>query len=75
MAVPPAADGVPGVPDPDEPDLVCDTDGLWVLSRSALLRRGTCCGLACRNCPYVGTPLEHPHRARALRRKTRRKRG
>lgn len=59
--------GLPGIPDPDEPDLVAGDDGLWVLSRSALLRRGTCCGLGCRNCPYVGTALEHPGRARAVR--------
>lgn len=47
----------------DEPDFVME-DGLAVLSRSYLLRRGSCCGLACRHCPYVGTPLEHPDRAR-----------
>jgi hypothetical protein len=50
-------------PDPDEPDHVVDEDGLFVMTRSYLLRRGECCGLACRNCPYVGTPWEHPDRA------------
>ena len=36
--------------------------GLWVMTRLAHLDRGTCCGNACRHCPYVGTPLEHPRR-------------
>lgn len=49
-------------PDPDEPDHVFE-DGLLVMTRSYLLRRGSCCGLACRNCPYVGTRLVHPDRA------------
>ena len=48
-------------PDPDEPDWIMD-GGLMVASRSGLLRRGTCCGLGCRNCPYVGTAREHPDR-------------
>jgi len=56
-------------PDPDEPDWVFE-DGLMVASRSGLLRRGECCGLGCRNCPYVGTPLEHPDRARAVGRRS-----
>ena len=56
-------------PNPDEPDLVQDADGAWVMSRSALLRRGTCCGLGCRNCPYVGTPAEHPDRAHNVARR------
>jgi len=27
-------------------------NGLWVLSRWYLLKRGECCGNACRNCPF-----------------------
>ena len=27
-------------------------DGRWVLSRWYLLKRGECCGNACRHCPY-----------------------
>jgi hypothetical protein len=27
-------------------------DGLWVLTREFLLRRGYCCKSGCRNCPY-----------------------
>lgn len=27
-------------------------NGLFVLTRSFLLRRGFCCGSGCRNCPY-----------------------
>jgi hypothetical protein len=58
---PPPAGALPE-PDPDEPDHVFE-DGLFVMTRSYLLRRGECCGLACRNCPYVGTEWEHPDRA------------
>ena len=50
-----------GQPDPDEPDWVME-DGWMVATRSGLLRRGECCGNGCKNCPYVGTPLEHPDR-------------
>ncbi len=51
------------VPDPDEGDWEV-VDGLWIATRSGLIRQGTCCGSACRNCPYVGTELEHPERGR-----------
>ena len=27
-------------------------NGLMILSRTYLLKRGTCCGSGCRNCPY-----------------------
>lgn len=45
------------VPNPDEP-LVEERDytienGLFVLTRGYLLRRGFCCGSGCRNCPYA----------------------
>lgn len=54
---------VPGrlVADPDEPDWEV-VDGLWIATRSGLIRRGYCCGSGCRNCPYVGTDREHPER-------------
>ena len=26
--------------------------GLWVMTGTALLARGTCCGSGCRHCPY-----------------------
>ena len=28
-------------------------NGLFVLTREYLLKRGTCCGSGCRHCPYV----------------------
>ena len=33
-------------------DYQIDSAGRWVLSRWYLLKRGECCGNACRNCPY-----------------------
>ncbi len=42
---------------------------LWVMTAQALLDRGTCCGNACRHCPYVGTAAEHPERTAAERRR------
>ena len=47
----PSRPPLPGVPDPDEPDFYIE-DGLYVASRSGLLRRGYCCGSGCRNCPW-----------------------
>ena len=46
--------GVPGYIDP--------TSGLYVMTSLYLRQRGFCCGNACRHCPYVGTPGEHPER-------------
>ncbi|MCC7491362.1 MAG: hypothetical protein IT204_03400 [Fimbriimonadaceae bacterium] len=37
--------------------------GLLVLTAAWHRRRGQCCGNACRHCPFVGTPAEHPARA------------
>lgn len=39
-------------------DFERNADGLYVATRQFLLRRGFCCGCGCRNCPYVGTPLD-----------------
>ncbi len=33
-------------------DFVYDEQGLMVLTRSFLLKRGYCCKSGCRNCPY-----------------------
>ena len=33
-------------------DYQIDAAGRWMLSRWYLLKRGECCGNACRNCPY-----------------------
>jgi len=38
------AEGVDGYFDPQT--------GLFVMTRSYLLRRGTCCSTGCRHCPY-----------------------
>jgi hypothetical protein len=54
----PAGSGRPGDPRPDEPDWVLNEAGLMMATRSFLLRRGYCCGNGCRNCPYIGTPLD-----------------
>ncbi len=40
------------------PDFELNEDGLLVATREFLLRRGFCCGCGCRNCPYLGTPLD-----------------
>lgn len=31
-------------------------NGMFVLTREYLLRRGSCCGSGCRNCPYGEVP-------------------
>lgn len=41
-----------------EGDFEVGADGLYVATRQFLLRRGYCCGCGCRNCPYIGTPLD-----------------
>lgn len=41
--------------------------GLWVFSSAYLMKRGYCCGLGCRNCPYVPknapTKMEEPKKS------------
>lgn len=34
-------------------DWEIDANGLWVATRSFLIRRGYCCANQCRNCPYI----------------------
>lgn len=34
-------------------DWMIDSNGLYVATRSFLMRRGYCCGNQCRNCPYI----------------------
>ena len=42
------------LPDEDEQnDWEIDANGLWVATRSFLIRRGYCCANQCRNCPYI----------------------
>ncbi len=53
--------GVSGYVDP--------RSGLYVMTSAYLRNRGFCCGNACRHCPYVGTPGEHPDRATAADRR------
>lgn len=38
-------------------DYTVDERGLLVFTAAYLLRRGTCCGNGCRNCPYRGKSL------------------
>lgn len=41
-------------------------NGHWVLSRWYLLKRGDCCGNACRNCPYGHTNVQPTSQKRIL---------
>ena len=34
-------------------DWIVDANGLYVATRSFLVRRGYCCANQCRNCPYI----------------------
>jgi hypothetical protein len=38
-------------------DYTFDERGCLVFTAAYLLRRGTCCGNGCRNCPFGGKPL------------------
>src|SRR5213082_65166 len=47
----------------DSTDWEIDSNGLYVASRSFLMRRGYCCANQCRNCPYINwrnSPLWRP---------------
>lgn len=37
-------------------DFYFNDEGLMVLTRAYLLRRGYCCGNGCRHCPYGNSP-------------------
>ena len=39
--------------DEQNDDWEIDANGLWVATRSFLIRRGYCCANQCRNCPYI----------------------
>ena len=40
-------------------DWEIDANGLWIATRSFLIRRGYCCANQCRNCPYVNWRNNH----------------
>jgi hypothetical protein len=37
----------------DSDDWIIDANGLYIATRSFLMRRGYCCANQCRNCPYI----------------------
>lgn len=37
----------------EEADWEVNSDGLYVATRTFLMRRGYCCANRCRNCPYI----------------------
>jgi uncharacterized protein DUF5522 len=37
----------------EQNDWEIDAHGLWIATRSFLIRRGYCCANQCRNCPYI----------------------
>lgn len=39
-------------PSASSEDFYYDTDGLMVMTEAYHLKRGSCCGSACRHCPY-----------------------
>jgi hypothetical protein len=41
-----------------------DEDGLLVLTKEFLLQRGSCCGNACKHCPYNYDNVPEPNRSR-----------
>src|SRR5438034_1789314 len=53
----------------DSPDWEIDSNGLYVATRSFLVRRGFCCANQCRNCPYINwrnSPTWEPLPAEAV---------
>ena len=47
----------------DSTDWIIDSNGLYIATRSFLMRRGYCCANQCRNCPYINwrnSPLWRP---------------
>lgn len=43
----------------EEVDWEITSDGLYIATRSFLIRRGYCCANRCRNCPYINWRLHH----------------
>lgn len=39
-------------------DFYYDENGLLVLTKEFLLKKGYCCGNRCRNCPYGNAPTD-----------------
>jgi len=53
----------------DPTDWTMDENGLYVATRSFLIRRGYCCANQCRNCPYINwrnSPTWEPLPAEAV---------
>src|SRR2546430_16119058 len=53
----------------DQDDWIIDSNGLYVATRSFLIRRGYCCANQCRNCPYINwrnSPTWEPLPAEAV---------
>jgi hypothetical protein len=54
----------------DSTDWEIDSNGLYVATRSFLVRRGFCCANQCRNCPYINwrnSPTWQPLPAEAVK--------
>jgi len=54
----------------DSTDWKIDSNGLYVATRSFLVRRGFCCANQCRNCPYINwhnSPTWQPLPAEAVK--------
>ena len=53
----------------DQTDWLIDPNGLYIATRSFLIRRGYCCANQCRNCPYINwrdAPTWQPAPAEAV---------
>jgi hypothetical protein len=47
-------------------DYYVDASGLYVFTEKYHLKRGFCCGKACRHCPYEYLNVPEPLRTKAL---------
>lgn len=47
-------------------DFYFDEDGLMIFTAHFLLKRGRCCGLGCRHCPYNYINVPEPKRTKLL---------
>lgn len=55
-------------------DYYINEDGLLVMTGRYLLKRGYCCGLACRHCPYKYEKVPEPFKSEALKARAQRNR-